>query len=231
MGNELMKFKAEEINGELVIDSREVAKMMGKEHKALLKDIEGSKDEKSIGIIPTLIGANFEPINYFVESTYTDSKNRSYKCYLITKKGCEMLGNKQQGAKGILFTARYVERFNEMENKIKSNQLEIANNKIERLESIIDKMEEKANKFEILTLEATKMYKPSHKRKLQYDRLIKSVTSTKEEYDIVKEWIYAILRIDKWEDTSIEQHDKILEIISTTSRMLNIKRFEQLSLI
>ena len=75
------------------------------------------------------------------------------------------------------------------------------------------------------------MYKPSHKRKLQYDRLIKSVTSDKEEYDIVKEWIFATLEIEKWEDTSIEQNRKILEIINTVSRMLNIKKFEQLSLL
>lgn len=52
-----------------VIDSREVAEMMGKEHKNLLKDIEGSKDGKTVGIIPTLIGSNFEPINYFIKST------------------------------------------------------------------------------------------------------------------------------------------------------------------
>lgn len=235
MGNELLKFKGEEVNGELVIDSREVAKLMDKEHKEILQYIDGRKDkdgkEKITGIIPTLLGGGVHLEKYFIESSYKDKSGKSNKCYLVTKMGCEMLGNKQQGEKGILFTAKYVEVFNQMEKSIKSNQLEIANSKIEKLEEIIYKMEEKANKFEMLTIEATKMYKPSHKRKLQYDRLIKSVTSTKEEYDIVKEWIYAILRIDKWEDTSIEQHDKILEIISTTSRMLNIKRFEQLSLI
>lgn len=32
-----------------------------------------------------------------------------------------MLGNKQQGAKGILFTARYVERFNKEEVEIIKN--------------------------------------------------------------------------------------------------------------
>lgn len=33
--------------------------------------------------------------------------------------GCELLGNKLQGERGILFSAKYVERFNEMENKLK----------------------------------------------------------------------------------------------------------------
>ena len=100
------------------IDSREVAEMMGKEHKALLKDINGGGN--TIGLIPTLIGANFEPNKYFIESSYIDSRNREQKCYLVTKIGCELLGNKQQGEKGILFTAKYVERFNEMEQAIKN---------------------------------------------------------------------------------------------------------------
>lgn len=99
------------------IDSREVAEMLGVEHKELLRKIEGGT--KEVGIIPTLIGGNFPLNNYFIESTYKDRLNRPKKCYLITKQGCELLGNKQQGAKGILFTAKYVERFNQMEQMLK----------------------------------------------------------------------------------------------------------------
>ena len=53
-----------------VIDSREAAEMLGKTHSALLKDLQGSKDGKSIGIIPTLEKSNFDLSNYFVESSY-----------------------------------------------------------------------------------------------------------------------------------------------------------------
>lgn len=122
-------------------------------------------------------------------------------------------------------TIEYINKLEEENKRLREGQELISAHKE------IKELKDSLSDFRKLTEEAKQMYKPSHKRKLQYDRLIKSVTSTKEEYDIVKEWIYAILRIDKWEDTSIEQHDKILEIISTTSRMLNIKRFEQLSLI
>lgn len=103
------------------IDSREVAEMLGKEHKALLKDIDGT--DKIVGIIPTLERENFTLSNYFIPSTYK-AGTREYKCYLITKQGCELLGNKQQGAKGILFTARYVERFNQMEQMLKEQKRE-----------------------------------------------------------------------------------------------------------
>lgn len=104
----------------ITINSREVAKMLEKEHSYVLREIDGSKDGKTVGIIPVLLNANFAVSDYFIESDYKDASGKSNKCYLITKMGCEMLGNKQQGEKGILFTAKYVKRFNEMESHIKS---------------------------------------------------------------------------------------------------------------
>lgn len=47
-----------------VIDSREVAEMLGKEHYELLKEIEGRKDSKNVGIIPTLEKGNFHLSNF-----------------------------------------------------------------------------------------------------------------------------------------------------------------------
>ncbi len=105
------------------IDSREVAEMLGKDHKYVLRDIEGT--DKVVGIIPTLTSANLNPLEYFIKSTYVDTKGETRKCYQVTKMGCEMLGNKQQGEKGILFTARYVKRFNDMEEGLKSGQATI----------------------------------------------------------------------------------------------------------
>lgn len=105
------------------IDSREVAEMMEVEHKYILRSIEGT--DKVVGIIPTLLSANLHPDNYFIKSSYKDNSGKTNKCYLVTKMGCEMLGNKQQGEKGILFTARYVKRFNDMEEGLKSGQATI----------------------------------------------------------------------------------------------------------
>ena len=105
-------------NNKNTIDSREVAEMLGKEHSELMKDIKGSGKNK--GIIPILEKGNFSVSEYFIASTYkVEGNNKTYKCYLVTKMGCEMLGNKLQGEKGVLFTAKYVKRFNEMENKLK----------------------------------------------------------------------------------------------------------------
>ena len=120
---ELIKVTNAEGKEVTVIDSREVAEMLGKTHSALLKDLQGSKDGKSIGIIPILEKSNFDLSNYFVESSYK-AGTKEYKCYLCTKLGCELLGNKQQGAKGILFSAKYVERFNQMERILKEQSMD-----------------------------------------------------------------------------------------------------------
>ena len=103
-----------------VIDSREVARMMGVTHGYLLKCIEGGKE--IVGILPTLSQHGIRSCDYYILSSYKQSNNAENRCYLVTKKGCELLGNKQQGEKGILFSIAYVERFNEMEKELKEKQ-------------------------------------------------------------------------------------------------------------
>ena len=82
-----------------VIDSREVARMMERPHKEILRYIEGSS--KRVGILPTLLSTKWCSTDYFIESSYLNNNNKKCKCYLVTKKGCELLGNKQNGEKEI----------------------------------------------------------------------------------------------------------------------------------
>jgi len=94
-------------NGGAYIDSREVAEVIGKPHNDLMKAIRKYSDYLTAG--------NFSLSGFFVASTYFDSTGRELPCYLISKMGCEMVANKLTGEKGILFTAAYVTKFNEME--------------------------------------------------------------------------------------------------------------------
>ncbi|HUX79106.1 MAG TPA: phage antirepressor KilAC domain-containing protein, partial [Alphaproteobacteria bacterium] len=56
----------------------------------------------------------------FIKSSYkVDGNNKTYPCYLLTRKGCDMVANKMTGEKGVLFTATYVTKFEEMENSLK----------------------------------------------------------------------------------------------------------------
>lgn len=99
------------------ITTLEVAEMMETEHWKLLRKLDG--DKKSDGIIKILTDNNFVVSDYFIPSSYKDASGKENKCYQVTKLGCDFLANKSTGEKGILFTARYVKRFYEMEHQIK----------------------------------------------------------------------------------------------------------------
>lgn len=103
------------------IDSREVAEMVEKEHNKLLRDIRV--------YITQLDASKVGHTDFFTESQYTDKSNRQKPCYLVTKKGCEFIAHKLTGVKGTEFTAKYINRFHEMEDVIQT-QLPSGNNLI-----------------------------------------------------------------------------------------------------
>lgn len=101
------KLKIVDMNGQQTIDSRLVAEALSMQHKDLLEKIRNYEQ--------ILIGGKFRSLDFFVSSTYLDSRNREKPCYMLTKKGCEMVANKMTGEKGVIFTAMYVDAFNDME--------------------------------------------------------------------------------------------------------------------
>jgi Rha family phage regulatory protein len=98
------------------IPSYEVAEMMDKKHQDVLRMIQGTSDRR--GIIEVLGDIQMDVADYFIESTYIDSQGKERICYECTKMGCDMLANKMTGDKGIIFTAKYVKAFNDMQKAI-----------------------------------------------------------------------------------------------------------------
>jgi Rha family phage regulatory protein len=94
-------------NGGAYVDSREVANLIGKPHNDLMKSIRKYGDYLTAGY--------FSLSDFFINSSYSDSTGRTLPCYLLSKMGCEMVANKLTGEKGVLFTAAYVTKFNELE--------------------------------------------------------------------------------------------------------------------
>lgn len=101
---------------EQTLDSREVAEMVGKEHKNLMRDVRSYVSE--------LNQLKIEPVDFFRENTYKDGKGEKRPCYDITKKGCEFIAHKLTGIKGTEFTARYINRFHDMEETIRDGILQ-----------------------------------------------------------------------------------------------------------
>lgn len=100
--------------GVFYADSRQVAEMISKRHTDLLRDID-----RYISVLSQ--NAKLRSDDFFAKSSYKAGTGKDYPCYLITKKGCHMIANKMTGDKGILFTAEYVTRFDEMERTLKNN--------------------------------------------------------------------------------------------------------------
>jgi len=95
------------------ITSLEVAEMVEKDHSNLMKDIR-RYIQKSAEV-------KIDLGDFFIESSYLDANNQSRPCFNVTKKGCEFIANKLTGAKGVVFTTKYINRFHDMEDYINHN--------------------------------------------------------------------------------------------------------------
>lgn len=123
-------------NNQFLVESREVAELIEKKHDNLLRDIRGYKKilEDS---------SNLKSQDFFIESTYINTQNKIQPCYLLTKKGCDMVANKMTGEKGIIFTAIYVTKFEEMERELKEQQPKLPTTYKEALQQLLVEVEEK----------------------------------------------------------------------------------------
>ena len=88
------------------LDSRDVAEMLNKSHNEMLKDIRKYTEYFNEGKIPH--------VDFFVETTYIAKNGQKQPNYQITKKGCEFLAHKLTGQKGAIFTAKYIQAFDNM---------------------------------------------------------------------------------------------------------------------
>lgn len=111
------ELKVHDFHGKQVIDSRDVAKWIGQEHKNLLSTIRAYKLVITSMSMDENSRLKIQPSDFFVESSY-ENRGKEYPCYLLTKKGCDMVANKLTGEKGIAFTAAYVSAFEEMQQAL-----------------------------------------------------------------------------------------------------------------
>lgn len=105
-----------------VLTSLEVAEMVGRAHNEVLKDIRQIIEDLGKGNFP-LSSESIDIKDFFEKSTYLSMQNKKLPCFLVTKEGCEVYGNRMTGVKGTQFTFRYVNRFNKMEQQLKEQNL------------------------------------------------------------------------------------------------------------
>ena len=120
-----------------VVDSRQVAEMIGKDHAHLMRDIAGYAK-----IIESSSQTKFGLADFFIPSTYKDAQDKPRPCYLLTKKGCDMVANKMTGEKGVLFTAAYVTAFEAMRKHIEGGVMALPKDYPSALRALADTVEQ-----------------------------------------------------------------------------------------
>ncbi|WP_343348594.1 ORF6C domain-containing protein [Terrisporobacter petrolearius] len=214
-------YKVMEINEEQAvktIPSYEVSEMMETKHSKVIRMIEG--DEDRVGIIPTLRKAQMGVSKYFIESTYkVEGNNKTYKCYECTKLGCDMLANKMTGEKGILFTAKYVERFNEMvENPFLNASKELQaifmiDRKQQVIESRVGAIEEKMTvDYELAeNLRTAVNTRAVHLLEGKYSEAYKKLS--KKLFSELYRDIKGAFKVNSYKNISLKNYDKALSYI------------------
>ena len=93
---------------------------------------------KNNGIINELeINGISQVSNYFIESTYKDSMNRTKKEYLLTRDGFSLLVMGFTGIKALEWKLKYIKAFNEMEKELKRLYNERKKWEIEREKGVL----------------------------------------------------------------------------------------------
>lgn len=206
-----------EVDNEMVvrISSREVAKMMGVNHKDLLKKIDGVNEIfKSEKVRPSI---------YWEEGTYKQNGNgKENREFQITKRGCEFIANKTSGEKGIIFTHRYMERFDEMEKQLQGELVPI-----KQLEQGMTEMFNK--EMERFRKEFPGYIKPLSIDKYQVTKYIKNrleISKIDKEYELVKERFFIQLGVEKWEDIPVEVLRNSMDLLDECINVIKADRKE-----
>lgn len=203
-----------------VIDSREVAEMTEKTHAHLMRDIKNYIETIDKSENPKLDSQKF-----FIKSSYQGLR-RKENCYLCTKQGCELIAHKMTGEKGILFTAKYVERFNQMESTLKSKtSLELPTSYIEAIKEQQSQINNLVSMVTNVCLDVKRIedcvgirsktvfdYTSYIKRKLGIKRV-------NDDYENIKQCIFYEFHVKRWEqltydDEVMNRIDSICERVS-----------------
>jgi len=199
------------------IPSYEVADMMEKKHWEVLRMLDGAKDRK--GIVEILADNQMVVSKYYIKSQYKDDSGKVNSCYECTKLGCDMLANKMTGEKGTIFTAKYVDKFNQMiENPFLNASKELQaifmiDRKQQVIESRVGAIEEKMTvDYELAenlrtAVNTRAVYLLEGKYSEAYKKLSKKLFS--ELYRDIK----GAFKVNSYKNISLKNYDKALNYI------------------
>ena len=106
INNNTVEFKKE--NDKVYVSSRDIAKVFGKEHSKILRDIRALPQD------------NFNQANFGLVE-YMDKKGEKRPEYLLTRDGFSLLVMGFGGEKAYQWKISFIEAFNKLEQTVKEN--------------------------------------------------------------------------------------------------------------
>ena len=194
MENELSVF----VKGDkLYTDSRDVAKMVGKRHDHLMRDIRGY-----IKILNQSLKLDTD--DFFKKSNYKAGTGKIYPCYLITEIGCELIANEMTGEKGILFTIECMNAFHSIEEKLKEHNQDmfaLPKDYSSALRALADKVDEN-NKLKETNAQQQQLIEEQKPKVNYYDIILSSknaipITQIAKDYGKTAQWMNEFLHKHK----------------------------------
>lgn len=186
------------------------------QHKSFLAKIEKE--------LETLHSLGLEGEQNILPSSYVNSQNKRQPCYELRRDGMLQMLNSESA----LVRYKTIEYINKLENENKRLKQE---QQLISAEEEIRELKETLADFKRATEEAKRQFHPCHKRKLDYNKMIKNIVGDNSDYvEGVKDMVFAQLHYDKWEDASTDDNDKIINAINVCSRFIMLNKFEQLSM-
>lgn len=144
-----METKIQESQYGLVVSSRDVAEQLGKRHSDVLESLENILTNSNLSSLNSTDG-NFRSL--IIPSTYKDKKGEERKEYLLTKDGFTLYMFNIRGYND--FKIAYIQKFNEMERLIQSQEFNSSNKKlldrIQELEEQLNQMPMSWSQLEVV---------------------------------------------------------------------------------
>lgn len=102
-------------NGIVFTTSAKVAQQTGKAHRTVLRDIDK--------IITNLTAQNSSVKKYYIETQFTNGRNREYRTFNITRDGFVLLAMGYNKPKFFKFKTDYIDQFNALESWVKEQSV------------------------------------------------------------------------------------------------------------
>ncbi|MCF2611803.1 Rha family transcriptional regulator [Fusobacterium perfoetens] len=132
---EMINVKVDEINGVLVTTSNRVAEELGVQHRSLVSKI----DDYVKKFQSAKLSADF-----YIPSNYKDNRNRTYRNYLITKKGIAQLvgGYSSAVERAFELNVAYINKFDEMEKIIYQQEFSLNKELLSKIKKLENELEQ-----------------------------------------------------------------------------------------